>query len=85
MTQNEMTITVVDANYKDIGTFTRSFDNAQASGNFAVCRVRVGGKRFNRISCERELLVYPSHPASTDGVKFYDACVAELARKGAIR
>ena len=81
--KNSMIITVVDKNYKDIGSFKRSFDNCQASGNFAVCRVQVGGKRFNRISCERDLMVYPDHPATaTDGsgVKFYDACLAEITK-----
>ena len=67
--------------HKTIGTLVRSFDNVQASGNFAVCRVRVNGKRYNRISCERDLLVYPTHPATVDGVTFYDACVAEVKRE----
>lgn len=69
---------------EEVGSFTRSFDNERAFGNFAVCRVRVGGKRFSRISCETELLVWPTHPATADGddtVKFYDACLAQV-RKG---
>lgn len=77
--KREMTLTIVDQEYKTIGSIVRSFDNEQASGNFAVCRVRVAGERFNRISCERDVLVYPSHPAeSKTGTRFYDACRVAL-------
>ena len=82
--KRQMTLTIVDAKYNPIGSIVRSFDNEQASGNFAVCRVRVAGKRFSRISCERELYVYPSHPAETDGVSFYDACRQALAEQDSL-
>ena len=79
--KNSMIITVVDKNYREIGSFKRSFDNCQASGNFSVCRVQVAGKRFNRISCERDLLVYPDHPAtSEDGTNFYLVCWLEVMK-----
>lgn len=61
--KRSMILTIPGPDFKGtIGTLTRSFDNEQALGNFAVCRVRVNGKRFNRVSCERDLLVSPPLP-----------------------
>ncbi len=77
--KREMKLTAIKPDGSEV-TITRSFDNERAAGNFAICRVRVNGQRFNRISCERELMILPNHPSET--YRDLHAAILAVGEKG---